>query len=115
MTLSEYFKIALAVLIPNVGGWINGILAKDGITNWYETLKFPSFRPPNWVFGPVWTILYIGMGYASYLVYRDGEGLRGPAAVPLIIYAVQLALNFAWTPIFFINHDLKNVSFSRNI
>lgn len=110
---TELLKIATAVLLPNVGGAINGLVTRDSIDNWYEHLNHSPFRPPNWVFGPVWTTLYCGMGYASYLAYRDGGGFTGSAKLPLIAYATQLALNMAWTPLFFGQHNIKGVTFYK--
>lgn len=119
MSLSEVLskpavQIAGAVILPNIGGWVNGAFIMNDIKNWYQGLKFPSFRPPDSVFGPVWTALYSGMGYASYVVYKQGGGFSGPARFPLMLYGAQLALNWAWTPIFFHYHELKWVSRSSN-
>ncbi|KAG5679341.1 hypothetical protein PVAND_008913 [Polypedilum vanderplanki] len=100
-------QIATAILIPNLGGWISGIQTKKQIKGWYETLVLPKCRPPNWVFPIAWTSLYTTMGYASYIVWKQGHGFDGPAHFPLILYGAQLALNFAWTPIFFVKHELK--------
>jgi tryptophan-rich sensory protein len=73
-----------------------------------QDIKKPSWRPPNFVFPIVWTFLYLSMGYASYLVWRDGgETLNGPAGLPLTLFAITLFLNYAWSYIFFFYHNLK--------
>ena len=66
---------------------------------WYERLKKPSWRPPNRAFAPVWTVLYLMIAVSGWLVWREA-GLAG-AALPLAVYALQLAFNAAWTPLFF--------------
>ncbi|XP_046334006.2 translocator protein-like [Haliotis rufescens] len=99
--MSEYLRPAFAIVLPNLGGIAGGFFTRKAIPDWYEHLRKPSWRPPNYVFGPVWTYLYSSMGYASYLVWRDGGGFSGDAALPLACFGTQLALNWAWTPIFF--------------
>jgi benzodiazapine receptor len=78
---------------------IGGVSAAGGTEDWYESLRRPSWRPPNWVFGPVWTVLYVTIAVAGWLVWRE----RGSDGVTeaLAIWAVQLALNAAWTGLFF--------------
>ncbi|XP_050429618.1 translocator protein [Adelges cooleyi] len=101
-----WLPITLAT-VPNIGGFIGGIYVRKNIKGWYETLNRPSWRPPNYMFAPVWTTLYTGMGYASFIVYRDGGGFQGAAKIPLILYSSQLLLNWAWSPLFFHFHKLK--------
>jgi tryptophan-rich sensory protein len=67
--------------------------------DWYERLAKPSWRPPNRLFAPVWTILYLMIAVSGWLVWREA-GFAG-AALPLAVYGLQLVLNAAWTPIFF--------------
>jgi benzodiazapine receptor len=69
------------------------------VATWYATLGKPAWSPPNWVFGPVWTLLYLMIAFAGWLVWRERGWSRG--AVPLGLFAVQLALNAAWSPLFF--------------
>ena len=71
---------------------------------WYAALAKPSWNPPSWVFGPVWTALYGAMGLAAYLVWRQ-LGWRG-GRVPLGLFGAQLLVNLAWSPIFFGLHQL---------
>jgi translocator protein len=76
---------------------LTGALFRPG--EWYQRLAKPSWRPPNRLFGPVWTVLYLTIAVSGWLVWREA-GLAG-AVLPLTIYALQLALNAAWTPLFF--------------
>lgn len=71
---------------------------------WYATLAKPSFNPPDWVFGPVWTTLYIVMAAAAWLVWR-ASGWAG-ASGSLSLFLLQLALNLAWSFIFFRFHQV---------
>ena len=73
------------------------------IPGWYAQLAKPSFTPPNWVFGPVWTTLYILIAISAWLVWRSGDPARGRA---LAVWGVQLALNLAWSLLFFGAHRL---------
>lgn len=66
---------------------------------WYARLAKPSWTPPSWLFGPVWTLLYVLMAVAAWLVWKD-RGFAG-ARVALVLYGVQLALNAAWSWLFF--------------
>lgn len=71
---------------------------------WYANLRKPSFNPPNWLFGPVWTVLYALIAVSAWLVWRRVGWARGRRA--LVWWCVQLALNAAWTPVFFGVHRI---------
>jgi translocator protein len=77
-----------------------GLATDTGPGSWYETLEQPSWNPPDWLFGPVWTLLYVAMAVAAWLVAR--RGLHRPdVRRALAAYGVQLALNLAWSLVFF--------------
>lgn len=73
--------------------------------NTTSACRKPSWNPPNWLFGPTWTVLYTLMGIASWRVWKAGGG-----ALPLGLYTTQLLLNLAWSPIFFKLHKLAAAS-----
>lgn len=73
-----------------------GALAASGSAQTYRALDLPPFAPPSWVFGPVWTVLYVLIAVAGWLAWRAGAGRVG-----LVAWGVQLLLNLAWTPLFF--------------
>ena len=77
---------------------LGGSWTSLGLGPWYDGLRKPSWQPPAWVFGPVWTALYASMAVAAWLVWR-----RGPARarLPLALFGLQLALNLAWSGLFF--------------
>lgn len=98
--MKPVFKIAIAIMVCVAVGGLSGFATTDAITGWYATINKPSFNPPNWIFGPVWTTLYIMMGVAAGLVWKAGWERKDVKAA-LGIFGVQLALNGLWSLIFF--------------
>ncbi|BES96543.1 translocator [Nesidiocoris tenuis] len=96
-----------AILLPHIGGWAGSFLVRKHYSSWYMTLKKPKWTPPKYAFGTIWTVLYSSMGFASYIVYKEGGGFQGKAALPLAVYGANLAFNWAWTPLFFGYHSFK--------
>ena len=96
----ELFKLIISILICHSAGFIGAVFTSSAIPTWYDSLKKPPFSPPNWIFGPVWIILYTLMGISAYLVWRQGIN-DSQVKTALIIFGVQLFLNALWSPIFF--------------
>ena len=91
------------VALPLLVGGVSGFLTVDEISGWYATLQKPSFNPPDYLFGPVWTALYCLMGISLYLVLREKGANKKHA---LLTFALQLILNFFWSLIFFNLHNV---------
>jgi translocator protein len=89
--------LILFVVLTVAGGGLIGYLSIPG--PWYQDLQKPGFNPPNWIFGPVWTALYVLIGIAGARVYIRERGNWLPG-----LWFIQMALNFAWPPVFFALH-----------
>lgn len=93
-------KITLSVFIMIFIGGLGGIVTASSIASWYSTLNKPPGTPPNWVFGPVWTTLYLLIGIAFALIWHQHPAQLGKTRLTFF-FVLQLLLNLAWTPIFF--------------
>ena len=101
------WKLALVcVLAIELAGSLSGWLSNSGYGNgWFDELRKPGFMPPGWAFGVVWPILYALLGIALAVILAEPPSGRRTLALGL--FFVQLALNFAWSPIFFAAHDIS--------
>ncbi len=98
--MSNILKLFIAIVASQGAGVVGSIFTRDAVKTWYYELSKPVFAPPSWVFGPVWTLLYLLMGIAAYLVWR--EGFKTPyVKIALVVFVVQLVLNTLWSIIFF--------------
>ena len=98
--MNNTFKLIIAIIIPVAVGAISGFFIASGVESWYQTINKPSWNPPGWIFGPVWTTLYVMMGIALFLVWKsDSSDVLKKTAIAL--FAIQLILNFFWSFIFF--------------
>ena len=87
----------ISLLIPLVGGFLSGLLSMSGIKE-FDSLVKPLLSPPGFIFPIVWTILYVLMGISSYIIYNENDY---QSSCCLKIYAINLFVNFLWSPIFF--------------
>ena len=96
----DILKLVVSIVTCLGAGAIGSIFTRSAIPTWYATLEKPSFTPPNWLFAPAWTLLYILMGIAAFLVWRKGLENR-QVRTALIVFLVQLILNALWSVVFF--------------
>jgi benzodiazapine receptor len=92
-------KLAACILICLMAGILGSLFTTTGDGSWYSSIIKPDFTPPNWVFGPAWTTLYVMMGASLYLLLEAGESLHKKYA--LLPFSIQLLLNFFWSVLFF--------------
>ncbi|KKU45636.1 MAG: Tryptophan-rich sensory protein [Microgenomates group bacterium GW2011_GWA2_46_7] len=96
----NYLMLLASIVLAQVAGGIGSLFTFSAIPTWYASLTKPAFSPPNWVFGPVWTLLYILMAISAYLVWRRAQ--FGKKSLPFWhVYSTQLALNTLWSILFF--------------
>lgn len=99
--MNKITKILIVVVTCLAIGYFSGMVTRSAITTWYPTLIKPVFNPPNWIFAPVWSMLYIMMGVAAGLVWSRIEIEKEAVKKALIFFAIQLALNALWSYLFF--------------
>ncbi|MEL6986542.1 MAG: TspO/MBR family protein [Bacteroidota bacterium] len=95
-----YVKMAIGAVVCLVIGGLSGLATASSIDTWFTTINKPSWNPPNWIFGPMWTTLYILMGCAAGIIWHQGWDKRVVKSA-LFIFAAQLMLNALWSILFF--------------
>lgn len=95
--LQNYAMLFVIVAVTLLPAFAIAMTTAGSIKTWYAELKKPWWNPPNWIFGPVWTVLYLCMSVAAWLVW-----LKAPQSTALKLYVFQLLLNHVWSPVFFL-------------
>ena len=104
--MNKISRIAIVVFVCLIVGYVSGMVTRASITTWYPTLVKPSFNPPNWIFAPVWTSLYIMMGIAAGLIWNQITTHKEAVTKALQFFVIQLVLNALWSYLFFGLHNL---------
>lgn len=100
LTMKDFFKLLGLIIVCELVGLLGTPFTINSIPTWYATLNKPFFSPPNWIFGPVWTLLYFLMGVSFYLILKKGWKKK-PVKNATKFFIAQLVVNFLWSPIFF--------------
>ncbi len=99
--MKRFYKLIISVILPVMVGWVSSYFTASSVKTWFVTLKKPVFNPPAWLFAPVWTTLYILMGIAFYLIWKNNIAKYDLKKRAISFYFIQLLLNFFWSVIFF--------------
>jgi tryptophan-rich sensory protein len=103
--MKNWMKLLISLGLPLAAGAIAGMFTTSEINGWFQTIKKPAWQPPNWVFGPVWTVLYVLMGIAFYLIWKTDVPVK-QKRMAITLWIVQLVFNFFWSYIFFKKHQI---------
>lgn len=96
--LYQYLILALILVCTLTPSMVVAAVTRNSVSTWYKDLKKPAWNPPGWVFGPVWTTLYVAMSVAVWMIWKE----EPTALWAFRLYALQLLLNHAWSPVFFL-------------
>lgn len=96
--MNNTLKLIISIIIPQAVGGLGALVTVSSVQSWYQKINKPSFTPPSWVFGPVWTTLYLLMGIALFLIWKSNHPMKKAA---LWLFGIQLFLNGIWSPAFF--------------
>lgn len=102
--MNNILKLIISIVIPLLIGFSSSYFTITEIGSWYQGIQKPSWNPPNYVFGPVWTTLYVMMGISFFLIWKS-ETNQSIKRTAIILFCVQLVLNFFWSFIFFNQHN----------
>lgn len=100
MKLNNPLKLIIALAVPLFIGWVGSLFVMPALPIWYNSLAKPALNPPSWIFAPVWTLLFVLMGIAAFLVWRK-ELNKKTVKMALAIFIFQLFLNVFWSLLFF--------------
>jgi tryptophan-rich sensory protein len=103
--MQKVLRIATVIMTCLAVGYFSSLVTRDNIPGWYVTITKPIFNPPNWIFGPVWTMLYILMGYAGGRIWNKLETNEAAVKKAFLYFVIQLALNALWSFLFFGLHN----------
>jgi len=103
--MKNWIKLVISIAVPLVIGGIAGMFTSTEIAGWFQTINKPAWQPPNWVFGPVWTALYILMGISFYLIWQS-PAPKNTKRIAITLWIIQLVFNFFWSFIFFKKHQI---------
>jgi len=102
--VAKVIKLVACVLVCLGVSYLGSLMTTPSISTWYASLQKPPFNPPNWIFAPVWLSLFVLMGLSAFLVWDRGLA-RKDVRVGLGLFVAQLALNLAWSGLFFALHS----------
>jgi translocator protein len=102
--MSSFWKLVVAIAICEGTGIVSGFVSQANMNPWFDALNKPNWNPPAWIFAPVWTLLYLLMGIALWLVWKSNMP-KPKKLIAILVFALQLFFNFLWSILFFNLHS----------